>query len=163
MDSDCSHEIIRCLLLERKAMTNLDNVLKSRDITLLTKVHILKVMIFCNSHIWMWELDHKEVWAPKNGCFQTVVLEKILESPSESNEIKPVNPKGNQFWIFTGRTDTKTGSSDTLPPWCEDLFHWKRPCCWERLRAGGEEGNRGWDSCMASPIQCTWVSANSGR
>ena len=160
-DSDCSHEIKRCLLLGRKAMTNLDSVLKSRNITLLTKAHILKVTIFFSSHVWMWELDHKEVWAPKNGFFQTVVLEKILESPSDNNKIKPVNPKGNQPWIFIGRTDAKTGSSTTLPTWCEDPIKWKRPWCWERLRA--EEGSRGWDGCMASPIQWTRVSANSGR
>ena len=107
VDGDCSHEIKRCLLLGRKAMTNLDNVLKSRDIILLTKVHIVKAMVFPSSHRWMWELDYKEGWAPKNWCFQSMVLEKTLESALDSKEIKPVNPKGNQPWIFIGRTDVE--------------------------------------------------------
>ena len=62
---------------------------------------------FSNSHVWMWDLDHKEGWAPKNRCFQIVVLEKTLESPLDINEIKPVNPKGNQPWIFIERTDAE--------------------------------------------------------
>ena len=82
-DGDYSHEIKRFLLLGRKSMTSLDNLLKSRDITLLTKVH------FSSSHVWMC----KEGWAPKNWCFWTVVLEKIPESPLGSKEIKPVNPR----------------------------------------------------------------------
>ena len=77
-DGDCSHEIKRCLLLGRKAMTNLDNILKSRDITLLTKFCLVRAMVFSSSHVWMWELDHKESWVPKNWCFWTVVLEKTL-------------------------------------------------------------------------------------
>ena len=115
-DGDCSNEIKNCLLLGRKVMTNLVSILKSRNITLLTKAHILKVTIFFSSHVWMWELDHKEVWAPKNGFFQTVVLEKILESPSDNNKIKPVNPKGNQPWIFIGRTDAKAEAPILWPP-----------------------------------------------
>ena len=103
-DGDCSHEIKRCLLLGRKAMTNLDNVLKSRDITLPTKVHLVKAVVFT---VVMWELDHKESWTLKNWCFWTVVLEQTLESPLDSKEIKPVNPKGNQSWIFIGMTDTE--------------------------------------------------------
>ena len=69
VDGDCSHEIKSCLFLGRKAMTNLDSILKSRDITLPTKVHLVKAMVFFNSHVWMWELDYKESWAPKNWCF----------------------------------------------------------------------------------------------
>ena len=88
----------------RKAMTNLGSMLKSRDIILLTKVCITQCYGFFSSHIWMWELDHKESWAPKNWCFQTVVLKNALESPLDSKKIKPVNPKGNQPWIFIGRT-----------------------------------------------------------
>ena len=95
-DGDCSHEIQRCLLLGRKVMTNLDSILKSRDITLLTKVCLVK----------MWKLDYKEGWVLKNWCFWTVVLEKTLESPLDC-KIKPVNPKGNQSWIFIGRTDAE--------------------------------------------------------
>ena len=114
MDSDCSHEIKRCLILGRKAMTNLASVLKSRDITLLTKACIVKAIVFpvvmygCKSWIIKKkkkELDHKEGWAPKNLCFQTVVLVKTLESPLDCKEIKSVNPRGNQSWILIGSTD----------------------------------------------------------
>ena len=88
-------------------MTNLDSMLKSRDITLLTKVHLVKAMVFPVVIVWMWELDHKESWAPKNWCFWTVVLEKTLENHLDCKEIKPVNPKWNQSWIFIGRTDNE--------------------------------------------------------
>ena len=84
---------------------SLDSILKSRDITWLTKIHIVKAMVFSGSHVWMWELDHKEGWLWKDWCFQTVVLEKTLKSPLDSKEIKPVNLKENQPWIFIGRTD----------------------------------------------------------
>ena len=89
---------------EEKLMTNLDSMLKSKDSTLPTKVHLVKSYGLSSSHVWIWELDHKEGWAPKNGCFRTVVLEKTLESPLDCKEIKPVNPKGNQPWVFIGRT-----------------------------------------------------------
>ena len=115
-DGDCSHEIKICLLLGRKAMTNLDSILKSRDISLLTKVCLVKAMIFISGHVWMWELDHKESWAPKNWCFWTVVLEKTLESPLDCKEIKPVNPKGTQSWIFIGRTDAEAETPIFWPP-----------------------------------------------
>ena len=75
-DGDCSHKIKRHLLFGRKTMTNLDSILNSRDITLLTKVHLFKAMVFSSSYVWMWELDHKQSWAPKNWWFWTVVLEK---------------------------------------------------------------------------------------
>ena len=93
-NGDCSHEIKRHLLLGRKAMPNLDIVLKSRDIT--NKGPSSQGYSFSSSHVWIWKLDHKESWAPKNWCFWTVVLEKTLESPSNCKEIKPVHPKGNQ-------------------------------------------------------------------
>ena len=99
-DGDCSHEMKRHLLLRRKAMTNLESILKSRDITLPTKVCIVKAMIFSSSHVWMWDLDHKESWMLKNWCFWTVVLEKTLGSPLDSKEIQPVHPKGDQSWIL---------------------------------------------------------------
>ena len=119
-DADCSHDIKRCLILGRKARTNLDSVLKSRDIILLTKVHLVKAVIFPVSCL-MWELDHKEAWAPKNWCFWTVVLEKTLESPLDCKEIKLVNPKGNQSWIFIGRTDAK---AEVLILWPPDVKNW---------------------------------------
>ena len=113
---------------------------------------------FSNSHVWMWELDHKESWASKNWCFWTVVLEKTLESPLDCKEIKPVNPKGYQSWIFIERTDFE---AEALATWCEELTHWKRPWCWERLKAEGEGDDRGWDDWMTSPTWWTWVWASS--
>ena len=89
-------KIKRCLLFGRKVMTILDSILKSRNITLSTKVHLVKAIVFPVVHVWMWELDYKENWASKNWCFWTVVLEKTLESPLDCKEIQPVHPKGNQ-------------------------------------------------------------------
>ena len=114
-DGDCSHEIQRCVLLGRKAMTILDSIVKIRDITLLTKVHIVKAMVF-PVVIWMWELDHKESWASKNWCFWTVVLEKTLDSLLDWKEVKLINPKGNQSWIFIGRTNAEVEAPILWPP-----------------------------------------------
>ena len=110
----------------------------------------------------MWELDYKESWMVKNWCFLTVVLEKTLESPLDSKETQPVHPKGDQSWVFIGRTDAE---AETPILWLPDekSSHWKRPWCWERLRAGGEGDIRGWDGWMASPTQWTWVWVNSRR
>ena len=117
---------------------------------------------FSSSHVWMWELDHKESWALKDWCFWTVVLEKTLESPLGCKEIKLVHPKGNQSWIFIHQKDwCWSWSSNTLATWCEELTHWKRPWCCERLKAGGEGNNRGWDGWIASLTLCTWVWASS--
>ena len=141
---DCSHEIKRHLVFGRKAMTNLDSVLKSRDITLLTKVHIVKAIVFFSNHVWMWELDHKEGWAPKFWCLQIVML-KTLESPLDCKEIKPVNSKGKQPWIFIGRTDTKAEAPILWPPDGKSQpTHWKRLWFWEMLKAKGEGGGREW-------------------
>ena len=94
-----------------------DNILKSRDITLQTKVCIVKAMIFSSSLIRMWELDdHKESWMPKNWCFQIVVLEKTLESPLDCKEVKSVNTKGNEPWIFIGRTVAEAEAPILWPP-----------------------------------------------
>ena len=106
---------------------------------------------FSSSDIWMWKLDCEESWAPKNWCFWTVVLEKILESPLDCKEIQPVHPKGNQSWIFIGRTDVEA-ETVILCHLMEELTHWKRPFCWERLKAGGEGDNRGWDGWVESPF-----------
>ena len=97
----CSHEIKRRLFLGRRTMTNLYSILKSRDLTLPTKYCIVKIG-FSSSHIWIWELDHKEGWVPKNWCFWIVVLEKTLESPLDCEEIQPVHPKGGQSWVLIG-------------------------------------------------------------
>ena len=103
-DGDFTHEIKICLFLGRKAMTILDSILKSRDITLPTKVHLVTAMIF-PVVIWIWQLDHKESWVPKNWYFWTVVLEKTLESLLACKEIKSVHSKRNQPWILIGKTD----------------------------------------------------------
>ena len=114
-DGDCSHEIKRHLLLGRKVMTKLDSILKSRDMTLLTKVCLVKAMVF-PVVTYVCELDYKESWALKNQCFWIVMLEKILESPLDCKEIQPVQPKGNQSWIFIGRTDAEAEASVLWPP-----------------------------------------------
>ena len=107
-DDDCSHEIKRHLLLGRKAMSNQNSMLKSRDITLPTKVCLVKALFFfSSSHVWMWELDYKESWALKNWRFWTVVLEKTLESPLDCKKIQPVHPKRNESGIFVERTDAE--------------------------------------------------------
>ena len=143
-DGDCSHEIKRRLLLGRTAMINLESMLKSRDITLPTKVRLIKTMVFSNSHVWMWEMVYKEDWGLRNWCFWTVMLEKTLESPLDCKEIQPVYTKGNQSWIFIGRTDAEA-ETDTLVIWCKELTRRKRPWCWERLKVGGEGDVRGWE------------------
>ena len=142
-DGECSNEIKRHLLLGRKVVTNLDSILKSRDITLHIKVCVVKTG-FSSGHVWMWELNYKASWVPKNWCFWTVVLEKTLESLMDCKEIQPVHPKGDQSWVFMERLILKL-KLQFLATWCEELTHLKRPWCWERLKAGGEGDNRGWD------------------
>ena len=107
----------------------------------------------------MWQVDHKEGWAPKNWCFWTVVLEKTLGSPLDSTEIQLVHPKGNQSWIFIGRKLKLQYFGKVR----EEPTHWQRPWCWERLRAKGEENDRGWDGWMASLTQWTCIWAHSRR
>ena len=111
--------IKRCFLLRRKAVTNLDSLLKSRGIFLPTKAH--QSYGFSSSNVWMWELNYKESWELKNWCFWSVVLEKTLESPLDCKKIQPVNPKGNQSWIFFGRTDAKAETPVLWPP---DAKNW---------------------------------------
>ena len=116
-DGDCSHETKRCLFLGRKVITNLD---KQRQY-FANKDPSSQINGFLNSHVWMWELDHKEGWAPKNWCFWTVMLEKTLESPLDCKEIQPVHPKGDQSWIFIGRTDAEV-EAPTF--WSPDVKNW---------------------------------------
>ena len=124
-DGDYSHEINRHLLLG-KAMTNLDSIVKSRDITLPTKVHVVKAMVF-PVVLYRCELDRTEGWVPKNWCFSTVVLEMTLESPLDSKEIQPVHPKGNQSWIFTGRVDAEAEIPVLWPPDAKSWITGKDP------------------------------------
>ena len=160
---DWSHEIRKWLLLGRKTMTNLVSVLKSKDITLLTKIHTVKAIYgLSSSHVWMWELGHKEGWAPKNWCFWTMVLEKTLKSPLDSKEIKPVNPKGNQSWIFIGRTDAEAKAQILWPPDVTRQHIGKDPDArkdWRQKKRVTEYENH-W---MASLIQWTWTWTKSGK
>ena len=119
---------------------------------------------FSTGQVWMWDLDCQESWAPKNWCFWIVVLEKTLESPLGCKELKPVNPKWNQSWIFIGRTDAEAETPILWPPDTKNWLIGKEPGkrCWERLKTEGEGDNRGWDGWMASLTRWTWVWASSG-
>ena len=157
-DGDCSHEIKRRLLLGRKAMTNLDSVLKSRHY-FANKGPSSQSYGFSSSCAWMWELDYKESWALKNWCFWTVVLEKTLESSLDCKEIKRVNPTGNQseysleglilklklqhFGHLMQRTDAKT---DAGKDWRQE---WEKETIEDKMVK------------MVSLTQWTWVWANS--
>ena len=125
VDGDCSHEIKRHLLLGRKVRTNLDSILKSRDIV--SKGLSSQGYGFSSVHVWMWELDCKESWAPKNWCFWTVVLEKTLESPLDCKEIQPVHPKGDQSWVFIERTEVEAKTPIFWPPDAKSWLIWKDP------------------------------------
>jgi len=136
---DCSQEIKRRLLLLRKVMTNLDSILKSRDIILPTKAHLVKAMVFpvvmygCES--WtMKKAERRRIEALNCG------VGKTLESPLDCKEIQLVHPRRNQSWIFIWRWN-----SNTLAIWCKQLTHLKRPWCCKRLKVGGEGDYRGWD------------------
>ena len=132
------------LLLGRKVMTNLDSILNRRDTTLPTKVCLVKAMAF---PVVMYGCDHKESWVPKNWCFWTVVLEKTLESPLGCKKIKPVNPKGNQSWIFIRRTDAEADAPILWPPDAKNWLIWKEPDAgkdWRRKKGTIEDEMAGW-------------------
>ena len=137
-DGDCTHEIKRHLLLGRKAITNLDSIWKSTEITLPTKVFIVKAMVF---PVVMYGYEKK--W-----CFWTVVLEKTLEGPLDCKEIKSVNPKGNQSWIFIGRTDAEAKAPILWPPDVKSWFSRKDPDGgkdWRQEEKGTTQGEKvGW-------------------
>ena len=119
-DGDCSHEIKRHLLLGRKGMTNLDSIFKKQRYYFVNKGPSTQGYDFSSSHVWMWELNYKESWVPKNWCFWNIVLEKTIESPSDCKEIQPVNGKENQSWIFIGRTDAEAETPILWPPDAEN-------------------------------------------
>ena len=159
-DGDCSHEIKRRLFFGRKVMTDLDSILKSRDITLSTKVCLVKAMVFplvmhrCKS----WTIKS---WVPKNWCFWTVVLEKTLQSPLDCKEIQPVHSKeispgcsleGMMLKLKLQYFGHLMRRVDSL----------EKTLCWEGLGAGGEGDDRRWDGWMASLTQWTWIWVNSG-
>ena len=114
-NGDCSHEIKRHLLLGKKVMTNLDSILKSRHY-FANKGPSSQLYVFSSSHVWMWELDCEESWVLKNWCFWTVGLENTLESPLDCKEVQPVHPKGDQSWLFFGRTDAEAETPILWPP-----------------------------------------------
>ena len=146
-------KIRRCLLLWRKVMTNLDSILICRDITLPTKFCIVKVVIFSYSHVWMWELDYRESWVPKNWCFWTVVLEKTLENPLDCREVQPANSKGNQSWVLIIRTDAE---AETPILWPHDVKNWligkdtDAGIYWRQEEKFMTEGEMfGWHQCLS--------------
>ena len=125
-----------------------------------TKVRLVKAIV-SSSHVWMWELDHKEIWAPKNWCFWTVVLEKTLESPLDYKGIKPVNCKGNQPWISTGRTEAEAETPILWPPDGKNWLTGKDPNAGKDWKQEEKGTTRGWDGWRASLTRWTWVWASS--
>ena len=152
---------LRPLLLGRKAMTNLDSILKKQRHYFASKGPSSQSYGFSSSRVWIWELDYKESWAQKNWCFWTVVVEKMLKSPLDCKEIQPVHPKRNQSWIFIGRTDVE---AETPIPWPPDARKW---LIWKDPDAGKTESRRrrGWQRMMrcwmALPTRWTWVWVKS--
>ena len=141
-DCDCSHEIKRHLLLGRKTMINLDSIFKKLRHYLADKGPSSQSYGFSSGHVWMWELDHEEGWVLKNWCFWTVVLEKTLESPLDSKEIQPVHPKGDQSWVFTGRTDAEAEAPVRWPPDVKSWFTGKDPDAgknWRQKKRAAED------------------------
>ena len=161
VDGDCSHEIRRQLLLGRKAMTNLESVLKSEDVTFPTKVCIVKPRVFpvVMYRYESWQLTRlsPELMLSNSGVSEESweSLGKQRDQTSQSQRKSILNALWKD-WCWSW-------SSNALATWYEQLTHWKRPGGWERLNAEGEESGRGLDHWMASPIQRTWIWANSGR
>ena len=150
VDRDCSHEIKRCLVPWKESYDKPRWCIKKHRLLFADKDTYSQSYGFSSSHVWMWELGHKEGWTLKNWCFWIVLLEKTLVNPLDCKEIKPVNPKGNQAWIFIGRSDSEAPT--VWPPDVKSIeTHWKRPWYWERLKAKGGGSGRGWGGWMASP------------
>ena len=144
-------------------MTNLESTVKS----FANKDPSSQGYGFSSSHGWMWELDYKESWVLKNWCFWTVVLEKTLESPLYCKEIQPIHPKGDQSILKDISPECSLDrlmlelKLQYLATWWEEVTYLKRPWWWERLKAGGEEDDRGVDGWLASLTQWAWVWVNS--
>ena len=143
-------------------MANLDSILKNKRHYIANKVLCSQSYGFSSGHVRMWELDNKKAWVPKNWCFWNVVLEKTLEIPLDSREIKSVNPKGNQLWIFIGRTDAEAEVPILWPPDGKSWLMGKDPDTGKDRRQEEKEMT-GWDVWMTSTTQWTWVWTNSGR
>ena len=155
---DCSHEIKRHLLLWRKAVISLDSILKSRDITLPTKVHLVKVMIF---PAVMYGCESWTIKKAESQRTDTFVVLEILESPLDCKEVKPVNTKGNQPLIFIGRTNVEAEGPKRWPADAKNWLTGKDPNAGKDWRQE-EKGMTGWDGWMASPTWWAWVWVNSG-
>ena len=153
-DGDSSHEIKRRLLLGRKVMTNLDSIFKSRDY-FANKGPSSQGYSFSSSHVWMWKLDCEEGWAPKNWCFWTVVLKNTLEGPLDCKEVQPVHPKGDQSWVFVGRTDVEAETPVLWPPDAKSWLIWKDPDAgkdWRQEEKGKTEDEMvGWHHRLNGP------------
>ena len=153
-DVDFSHEIKRHLLLGRKAMTNLDSILKNRDITLPKKVHLVRAMVFpvvmygCEK-IEQQRIDVFELW-----CWRWLLRVPWTARRSNQSILKGISPEYSLEGLMVKLKHQQI-------TWCAELSYWKRSWCWERLKAGGEGHNRGWDGWMASLTQWTWVWASS--
>ena len=160
VDGDCNHEIKRCLVLGKKSYDQPRQHIKKYRHYFANKGPFSQSYAFPSSHVWRWELDYKESWVPKNWCFWTVVLEKTLESPSDCKEIQPVHPKGDQSWVFIGRTDAEGETPILWPSHAKNCLIWEDPDAGKDWRQ--EENARGWDGWMESPTQRTWVWVNSG-
>ena len=146
---DCSHEIKRRLLAPWKKSYDQPSQHSKKQRHYFTNKGLSSQSYgFYSSHVWMWELDSKESWTPKNWCFWTVVLEKTLESPLDCKEIEPVHPKGNQSWIFIGRTDAEAETPILWPPYAKNWLIWKDPDAgkdWEQEEKGmAEDEMVGW-------------------
>ena len=143
-DGDCSHEIKRPLTPWKEIYDQPRQHIEKQRHYFANKGPSSQGYGFSSGHVWMWQLDYKESWVPKNWCFWTVVLEKNLESPLDCKEIQPVHPKEIGPGCSLGGLILKL-KLQYLVTWWEELTHLKRPWCWERLRAGGEGDDRGWD------------------
>ena len=159
-DGDCSHEIKRRLLLGRKVMTNLDSILKSRDY-FVNKGPSSQGYGFSSSHVWMWELDYKESWMPKNWRFWTVVLEKTLESPLDCKEIQPVHPKEISPGCSLERLMLKL-KLQYFGHLMRRADSFEKTLMLGKIEGRRRRGDRGWDGWMVSPTQWTWVWVDSG-
>ena len=160
-DGDCSHEIKRHLLFGRKVMTNLDSIFKSRDITLPTKVRLVKAMVFPVTTYWCESWTVKKAEPRRIDAFEVWCWRRFLRVPwtarrSNQSILKEISPEISLEGMML------SWSSSTLATSWEELTHWKRPWCWERLKAGEEGDNREWDGWMASLSRWTWVWASSG-
>ena len=155
-DGDCSHEIKRCLLLERKAMTNLDSILKSKDITLPTMVHLVKVIVFPVVMYGYESWTIKKAECRRIDAFELWCLRRLLRVPWTARKSNKSILKRSVLGVHW-KDWWWSWNSSTLATSCEELTHWKRPWCWEGLGVGGEGDDRGWDGWMASLTRWTWV------